>query len=690
MNKIKLLIIISMISIFMMSCGNGFNPMLYYNRSSKTLEKNPEVDLGGGDEVINPDKDPFVQGDWNKEDYKFDGSIIKNYFFTSSFDSKNVPTYKFMRDSSKSWAVSDSSKSEYTYDGTSFNNLAQGYKIDPANFYRYDGKNPLVAATSSYNQSERLKRFIFYRLQGHAVIVPLNNYLIAVDTYSKLVFAYGKITKTETVQINGQKYPVEFAPVEMYGDERKFYEYDPIGVMTYDSSTQELKLTLYQEYKDEMARDANAYFPSIHDYARGIADENGPGLSPYYVGGDEPFEPEDFINSVKGKFYGIRNEYTLYTYQFSEDGSNVTIKTEDYYNGVTENKTLQLTEVVSGYSANYSGTTLIGVESFSKLRRDGIEYVALENYQDPGVSFKLRVRGRTYYASDNSYYYVFSQDASTVTHYKGGKVEATYTFDSAKDNQTAEYQAGFAAYWGLRVNDYQGIKDGELSWSLGSSPFPGATSALDYHKGYLIKNTTGNFLNDIKDRTYQNRNGLILYTYEFSSDGRTLTYKETDWKGKKQEVVKKYTVDDTSITESGASYSYNGEIIEAGIKDDKNTLYRGTSNTILGIYNYNDPGPSFLERVAGEIYEGSGFTYEFSDDGTSIKCSNGKTYTYTEQDANDRAIYNDGSFIFKYWGLRLASYDGKNDGVLYWSIGAGATPGGTQTSGVSSNPAYKK
>ena len=298
MNKIKLLIIISMISIFMMSCGSGFNPMLYYNRSSKTLEKNPEVDLGGGDEVINPDKDPFVQGDWNKEDYKFDGSIIKNYFFTSSFDSKNVPTYKFMRDSSKSWAVSDSSKSEYTYDGTSFNNLAQGYKIDPANFYRYDGKNPLVAATSSYNQSERLKRFIFYRLQGHAVIVPLNNYLIAVDTYSKLVFAFGVPSLwKKPVNIIGVPYaPAGWQAVEN-GWEAKyevntqdrfanvngiqyFYEYDPVGVVKANG-----EIEIFHWCLDSIG-DNSKYAPRVKgnaiDLDRPIASETEKeGRSPY-------------------------------------------------------------------------------------------------------------------------------------------------------------------------------------------------------------------------------------------------------------------------------------------------------------------------------------------------------------------------------------------------------------------------
>ena len=688
-------IFILFISIFMMSCGGHFfNPRYYYNKSSLTSDNSggttvgEDIDIG---QSVSPDEDPFIKGDWNDPDYNgFNGTQIKDWFPRISFDNQNVPIYGFKKES-RVWISGNPTKAEYYFDASSDGNKAQGVSITPMTIYKYEYKNPLIDPNGSYNSSDRMQRFLFYRIVGEAKVAgigaDLDQYLIAVDTYSKLIFAYAKIVSTTTVA--GNAVPNGFEAAEYHGEGRMFYEYDPIGIV-HESG----EVTLYEEYQNEMRQSATKFFPQVHDPTRAMASYEGPGVSPYYIAGSEEFEPEDFIDSVKGKSYGIRVEYKLYTYKFSQDGSNVTIKTEDYYNGVEEDKTLSLQEVLTGYSAKYGDIVLVGVESFNKIKRDGGNHNAVLNYQDPGVEFRLRVRGKTYYADDSSYYYIFSQDGNTISYYEGGKLDTTYTYSSAKDNQTVEYQAGFANYWGVRVNDYNGTKDGELSWSLSYSPFPGVTSALDYHKAYLIKNTTGNFLNDIKDRTYQNRNGLILYTYTFSSDGKTLTYKETDWKGKTPEVVKEYKVDESTITDKKASYSYNGESIEAGIKDDNNTLYKGDSYDILGIYNYNDPGPSFLERVAGETYEGSGYTYVFSSDGKTMEASNGNTYTYVQQDANDRAVYDDGTgnFIWKftYWGLRLASYDGKNDGVLYWSMGAGSSPGGTQTSDVTSTPAYKK
>ena len=671
------------------SCGSRFNPRYYYNRNRNTASsgETPLADIDSFSVVnIDPDKDPFKKGDWNKENYKFDGSLIKNYFFGTSFDSQNVPFYKFFLNSSKSWQIENVDFNCYKYDGSGDGNKAQSFSINPANFYKYEGKNPLISYNSDYNKSERMKRFIFYRLKGNAVIT-LDNYLIAVDTYSKLVFAYGKITKTGSIL--GRYYPKEFQAVELYGEKRKFYEYDPIGVMIYDDVKKELTLKLYEEYRKEMAKDANSFFPSIHDYSRAVANENGPGLSPYYVAVNEEVNAEEFINLVKGKNYGIRVEYKLYTYNFSADGSNVTIKTEDYYNGTVENKNVQLKEILNNYSAKYGEIILIGVEKFSKLRRKENENIIAElNYKDSGVEFRLRVRGRTYFAKDNSYKYVFSQDGNKVTYYKGNS-KTDYTYSSSKSNQYAEYQSGFMAYWGLKVNDYEGIKDGELSWSLGLSPFPGATSALDYHKGYLTKSATDNLLNDIKGREYKNRKGLILYTYSFSSDGKTITYKETDWKGKLPEVNKEYKVDENTILKNKATYTNGTDSLEIGLQNDNYILYKGISTDILGIYDYPDPGPSFLERVAGETYQGSGFTYEFSSDGRTMKCGeNRKTYTYTNQDANDRAVYKEATW--GYWGLRLDKYGGKNDGVLYWSIEKGSSPGGTQTSGINNYPAYKQ
>ena len=279
------------LGIFLMSCSNGVNnpTRYYYNgyKGSSSSQTNKPADIDDNN-IIPADKDPFKKGEWNNQNYRFDGSLIKNYFFAASFDGKNVPSYRFFLDYKRAWEIEDYDYNAYKYDGSGDGNKAQGYNINPANFYKYEGINPLVSYNSSYNKSDRMKRFIFYRLQGKAVVVPLNNYLIAVDAYSKFVFAYGKITKTANAL--GQAYPTEFQPVESHGEKRKFYEYDPIGIMIYDNVSAELKLKLYEEYQNEMAKDANAFFPQIHDINRGLASENKAGLSPYFVLSDNSNE----------------------------------------------------------------------------------------------------------------------------------------------------------------------------------------------------------------------------------------------------------------------------------------------------------------------------------------------------------------------------------------------------------------
>ena len=326
--------IIFILILFFISCGNLVNPTkknyyYYKNENHTTTENQPSGNIEDGTDKVDPSKDPFIKGEWNNQNYKFDGSLIKNYFFGASFDSQNVPIYKFFLDYQRAWETEDINYKGYKYDGSGDGNKAQGFNISPANFYKYEGINPLVLYNSSYNKSDRMKRFIFYRLQGKAVIVPLNNYLIAVDTYSKFVFAYGKITKTESAL--GQHYPTEFQAVELHGEKRKFYEYDPIGVMIYDNNSKELKLNLYEEYKNEMAKNANAFFPSIHDTSRGLASENKAGLSPYYVSDSLSEVSIDNITitakslkniSVKSreKLFGIQGspkDYAWFTYTIS-------------------------------------------------------------------------------------------------------------------------------------------------------------------------------------------------------------------------------------------------------------------------------------------------------------------------------------------------------------------------------------
>ena len=302
-NKL-LLLFIMIIAVFMVSCGGHFfNPRYYYNKS--TSSSNPG-ESGGGDvdlgyENLSPEEDPFdpnYRGDgydgWNNEDYIFDGSVIDEWFMKVSFGSGNVPSYQFfIPTDGRVWVQGDALKNEFSFDASPDGNKVTSpitVSISDMIVYKYVKKNPLLDANGSYNSSSRLERFIFMRINGSAAGTPMNNYLIAVDKYSKFIFAYAKII--ETGSTFGQKYPTKFDAIEKYADKRKFYEYDPIGFVHEDGS-----VTLYDEYKSEMAAGATDYVPSVHKTSDGkvrdIATRNNPGRSPYYV---EDTTPRKYIN----------------------------------------------------------------------------------------------------------------------------------------------------------------------------------------------------------------------------------------------------------------------------------------------------------------------------------------------------------------------------------------------------------
>ncbi|MEI0492231.1 hypothetical protein R4J17_07280 [Brachyspira intermedia] len=691
----KFYLLILMTSIFMMSCGGHFfNPRYYYNKkdSSSGSEQAPPVDVGGGDENIPEDQDPFKNGEWNSIDYIFNGNKILDFLFGASFDNNNVPIYKFYKDG-KSWSVTDPFTSEKYFDGTDGGNVAQGYKISPAKFYRYDYKNPLVTPESSYNQSTRMGRFVFYRLVGEAVIVPLNNYLIAVDTYSKLVFAYGKITKTEKETLTGKLYPVAFEAVELYGDKRPFYEYDPIGFMSYDASTDSLTLTLYREYQNEMAKDANAYFPQVHDSSRAVAgydNANSAGRSPYYMVNVNDIDPQTIIDQFKGKTYGIRDRLTLYTYKFSPDGLTLTLTVDHFYDGIVT-KTYQYSkEVVGATSLKYGELTITGLGTYDRMKDGTREYIL--DYQDNGPAFVDRVAGKTYKAADGSYEYRFSPDGNTIQYYENSSLVDTYTFSAEyKDSDKAEYKVNL--YWGFKLANTKGNKDDTLYRSLGGSPIAGATSVISHQEGYLNMNIiAGGFIENVKGKTYKFRDyseynlsnplpneyqstgkSLTLYTYEFTANGQTLNITEQVWRGETKTTS--YTVQ--SSTDNSAVYGYNGSTIEFSIKYDNETLYRG--DQAVGTASFVDEGPIFLDRVKDNpTYKYGNNTYVFKDDGKTIEWNGNtwKLYRYdNESEYKYRAIYvkENTMWFDNYYGVELTYNDdvikstpASTEGTIQW------------------------
>ncbi|MEI0557487.1 hypothetical protein [Brachyspira intermedia] len=707
MKKTYLLFLL-IISMFMMSCGGHFfNPRYYYNKSSSTeSEQEPPTDIGGGDVDVPEDEDPFKVGEWNNIDYIFDGNKILDFLFAASFDGKNVPVYSFFKDGTV-WTVSDAATAENKYNAKDGVNKAQGYDITGASFYRYDYKNPLVAPESSYNQSERMQRFLFYRIVGKAVVVPLNNYLIAVDTHSKLVFAYGKITKTGSAM--GQAYPTAFEAVELYGDKRPFYEYDPIGFMKYDAAQDKMELILYREYQEEMAIDANAFFPKIHDSTRAIAgykDKESAGRSPYYYVNVADIDPETILTELKAKTYGIRSGLTLYTYTFSEDGKQVTITKDHFYDGQISKDTYTFTEVTGATSLQYGDITITGLDSYAKVR-DNINSVAAElDYVDPGPEFIYRVRGKVFDAKDGSYSYKFNIDGKTIEYYKNGQFVRYYAFVQQDASDRAIYKeerSGSFAYWGLRIDNDGNTKDGVLYWSSGAGDTPGLTKTegVSSTPGYLNvdESVIDFFIDEVANKVYAYRDyegtpgdgrSLTTFEYKFSGDGKTITYTE--------EVSK----------EEGTSITYtlvkdNGK--NAIYKDNSGTQYtftlQSSARDLLkngepaGVLGFRDKGPYFLDVVVNTTYYSMDGTYKYVFDGSgnlTYTYPSGKTATYTitdkygssQADYTKAAYIEDGALVFKYWALKL----GANGTMIQMSTGALADANHILNSAAYSYDAY--
>ena len=684
--KKSYLLFLVIISMFMMSCGGHFfNPRYYYGKNDSQTEAEQEVpsDIGIGSSDVPADQDPFKVGEWNTIDYKFDGKKILDFLFAASFDGNNVPMYSFFKDGTQ-WVVSDAATAEKKYNAKDGVNKAQGYDITAATFYRYDAKNPLVAPESDYNTSERMERFVFYRLVGKAVVVPLNNYLIAVDTYSKLVFAYGKITKTGSTM--GQAYPTAFEAVELHGDKRPFYEYDPIGFMSYDEINDSMTLTLYEEYQNEMAKDANAFFPQVHDASRGVAYYDGPasaGRSPYYYVNVADIDPSTILDKFVSKTYGTRNKLMLYNYEFSPDGKTVTVTTTYFYEENNPSKMeYSFSKVTGATSVEYTNSNGVAIvitglgSDFEKIKDEDREYTL--NYEDPGPDFIYRVAGKIYNNKEEGITYEFSVDGMSFK-YTDGKGTKTYYFSQQSDPSEAKaaYSQNGGNFWGIKLSEHDGVKDGQISGAVTEigmiNPGMAMTGTLSSYVAYIDASTIpSRFVETVSSKTYfyrnyqepnsGNGNSLNAYKYVFNKDATELTYTEMVYK--QEDVSTKYTLQ--NVDGSKAVYkSTDGKTLNLALGINPNMIYDGEGSSLADC-TATDKGPFFLDIVRGSEYiaEDKSYSYKFSSDGKLL------TFTYASGESTQYDYSQTGTEYFKaaykqqntwfprYWALRVTSLGG--------------------------------
>ena len=491
--KKNYLLFLAMIYMFMVSCGGHFfNPRYYYTKSSSSGSSLEAPNTGPEklpDEVP-ADEDPFkLPEEYNDPNYQFSADKFKNWLFKASFKGDKLPIYDFFNDDTRNWiqggADWNNIPAEY-YNGKDGENYAESglltVDIDNLKVYRYAGENPLYSSLGYL--PGRMDRFNFYSINGNASIATLKQYLIAVDTYSKFIFAFGAITNTETIM--GDKVPTAFEAVEKHGDKKAFYEYDPIGYVKDDGS-----VILYDHYKDEFVESPTTYMPSDHGYPN-MAQPNptGQGYSPYRSlnpSSSEPASPEDQatfkdnINVIKsnnpngfeyrnysgymvdginqidldlwksGNYSGL--SLKSYSYTFIDNGTeapNIKVITEDYNDTSTKTeKIYKVKTITSKYKAIYENTTDSGdtvIVSLVKVNnKDSISFngTSLDpDFEDYGPIFTDRVEGAKFKNGDVSY--EFNEDGTQFI-LKSGSDQWTYTlarFDNSLSQQfTAIYKA---------------------------------------------------------------------------------------------------------------------------------------------------------------------------------------------------------------------------------------------------------
>lgn len=474
MRKTHFLLFLVLISAFMMSCGRySFNPRYYYGKnSSYSSDEDGVIDIP---EVAPPkeipaEEDPFkVESEYNNPNYGgYNASKFDSWLFKASFRDDKLPIYTFFDDTARYWTAGgmdwNSIPANY-YLGKDGENEAQGYAIKNLTVYKYDKDNPLYD-DKGYLPG-RMDRFRFYSINGvsgvASINAPLKQYLIAVDTYSKFVFAFGKITGTESFM--GQDVPSKFEAIEFHGDKKDFYEYDPIGYVTITG-----EVAFYQHYIDEFVANPTSYTPKQHGYDN-YAEHNKtkPGKSPYVpLNSNTEASDKDkkkYEEDIKqyAKEYKYRNysgyqksptgekgqidldawkkagylglSLTLYTYNLTDNGNTLTVTAEEFNNASSSKKTYKLSMINSAYKATYTNiSNPSDTLSISIVQNDnGKSTISVsgtvldENFQDYGPIFVDRVKNAVFDKRGNT----SIPPGGTFTHSMGETVNGTrYEFNA--------------------------------------------------------------------------------------------------------------------------------------------------------------------------------------------------------------------------------------------------------------------
>lgn len=646
----------------------------YYYAPNKNTGGASGGDSGPGEDIeipdidVDPEKDPFIKGEWNKPDYKFDGTKFETWLLKVSFDGSNIPQYGFFEDGTQ-WTESHVKEGypEVSFNADNRGWTAQGITMKPLTIYRYNHKNPLVAADGAYNTSDRLDRFFFYRIIGAAKVAGiganLDQYLIAVDSYSKFVFAYAKVTSTEDVM--GNAVPNGFGPVESYGEKRFFYEYDPIGYVDANGT-----VTLYKSYTDEMRKSAVDYFPSIHnkvDMTIASHSPSGEGRSPYYVldtGSLTPISPEEMLASLSGKIYSGRATQDVSYVDAAGAQKQISVPGETLFSisfGIAEDKKITATYTVGNVTEDleFDGTTTevygnsLPLKNANKEIKVSIvnatcieftdnnrKYYGYTDFQDTGVHFLLQTKGCVYEVKDSAGAYIFVGADAKIHDIKGNMV---YAF-SPKDSDSATSVTYVNSKGGEATVSINGdtLKIDNPISVTGPSDREAVRVSVPADPKSLIQGKTFKFrdyseyvptgTDKIHSGYKSTGKSKILYEYSFDNAATTVSYYATEYM-KTRSLVGTYP-----LTQEGSVFTFNKDgtditlVVPAeGLITDGETMYQE---------NFTDHGPIFVDRVAGAVftypaevyYALVGYVknvqYKFSDDGLSFELSYDQSWAF--------------------------------------------------------------
>lgn len=684
MKKINLTVFISIFVCLLFSCSHGFlkDPRLY-NTKKKTnnvivVAPEPELQLTGGVDTFDLLEEWYNQSDAGGFPHtEFENMSLVGTYFNDS----NVPVYAMKQENV--WVSKDTSKSEFIHAGAP-TTKGQGYDITNVNWYQYRERNPLYAADGSYNNSlqvtsngnPKLNRFYFYRFTGDTLSPSLDNFLFAVDTYSKLMFAFAKPTASKSVF--GNNVPTAWGPTDgdaFLGTTYQFYMYDPVGYV--EKVDGQYNVVMYDWFKNNLAK--GIYHPTLgglDSKSSGTAftetaqkEPSGAGKSPFNN------HTADFFKENMKLLAGIpfyRREVTteganglvLYKYLVSQDGKTIT-RTAESWNGLATDtdltqKTYTVGEGDTATKGNVTGECngeleLADESRTLKFSNGEVASVTFID-SDPGPDWLLRVQGRSFETSGKVYKYVFSSDGRSVDYYKNGAKQETWTFYGIEDgnNTKAAYTGSGIVFrhWGFNL---EGADDLYCTTGQGSTIYETLNMRTWAEPAYFIRIKTDSFANSVKGMTFGLRKkdseglfGLGVEWYKFDSTGQNVTLTTETYHG--DTTTHTYVVSSSSAD----SASFNSQ--SATLKTDGAhwTLVIGGNEYVA---HYQDPGPSFVYRVKGKSFARNSVFYVFSQDGKTLDYYDQyldwftwkwrkRSYTYSGGDTTN----SDGELQVKYGG----------------------------------------